>query len=54
MTDRYTKTVLTIIAFALVWLCATDAARVAYAQGGNYAFSTTNPLQVEIVVTNRK
>ncbi len=34
MTDRYTKTMLTIIALCLVWICVRDTAPPAYAQGG--------------------
>jgi hypothetical protein len=58
--DRYTKTVLTIIAIALVWLCLRDVLPVPlHARAGEQAVTITgidamNPLAVKIVAIERQ
>ena len=55
--DRYTKTVLTIIAGALVWLCVRDVVRPVpvYAGAGQFSqsFDARSPLPVKIVGIER-
>jgi len=56
--DRYTKTVLTVIAVALVWLCVRDVMPIAHANGAeqtqvSIAASSRDPLPVKIVAIER-
>jgi len=47
MTDRYTKTMLTIIALCLVWICLRDTAPSTYAQIRRGGIQST-PMDVNI------
>jgi hypothetical protein len=56
--DRYTKTVLTVIAVTLVWLCVRDFMPIAHASGAeqnqvSIAASDRDPLPVKIVAIER-